>query len=142
MKKIKTWLYLLAGIIGAMSFYFGEFILTSEKDKNLSGMCIGLGAAIFCLGIGQFILTAFVPKINNPEIQRRKNIEVGDERNIRIREKVGSVTLRIINYALSAIILCLGFMHNSLIPILLLASVFVLELVLVIFLSDYYSKQM
>lgn len=142
MKKIKTWLYLLAGILGAAAFYFGEFILTSDKLKYFSGLCIGLGAAIFCLGIGQFILEAFVPKLTDQEIQRRKMIEVGDERNIRIREKVGATTLRVVNYALSAIILTLGFMQNNIIPILLLALVFVLELVVAIMLSNKYSKTM
>jgi hypothetical protein len=142
MKNIKAWLFLLAGILGAISFYIGEFILTSEKNINLSGMCIGLGAAVFCLGIGQFILEAFVPKIDYAAIQKRKSIEVGDERNIRIRDKVGATVLRVVNYALSVIILALGFMQNSIIPILLLASVFVLELAMAIVLSNKYSKTM
>jgi len=142
MKKIKIWLYLLAGIVGAISFYVGEFILVGDEVKNFSGLCIGLGAAIFSLGIGQFIYELFVPKSKNAELLRKKNIEVKDERNIRLREKVGAKIIPIVNYALSAIILILGFMQIGIVPILMLVSVFIIELVMAITLTDYYSKRM
>lgn len=142
MKRNRIRLYLLMVVIGALSFYYGEFILIDEKIKMISGLCIGLGAAIFCLGIGNFIGALIISKTENDELTRRKNIEVNDERNTRIREKVGAKINQIVVYALSVIVLIMGFMQINIIAIIMIASVLLLELVLAITLSNYYSKKM
>ena len=142
MKKSRIWLYLLLTIIGAISFYAGGFVLTAEKWKTISGFCIGLGAAVFCLGIGNFVGALIISKTENEEILRRKNIEVNDERNTRIREKVGAKTNQIVVYALSLVVLAMGFMQINLIAIVMVASILLLQLVLAIVLSNYYSREM
>ncbi|BAL01672.1 hypothetical protein OBV_44730 [Oscillibacter valericigenes Sjm18-20] len=142
MKKNKIWLYLFMAIIGALSFYIGGFVLVEEKLKALSGLCIGLGAAVFCLGIGNFISALIILKTENEEFTRKKNIEVNDERNTRIREKVGAKINQVVIYALSVIVLAMGFMQINIIAIIMVASVFLVELVLAIVLSNYYSKRM
>lgn len=142
MKKNKIWLYLFMAIIGALSFYIGGFVLAEEKLKAISGLCIGLGAAVFCLGIGNFIGALIISKTENEEFIRKKNIEVNDERNTRIREKVGAKINQVVVYALSVIVLAMGFMQINIIAIIMVASVFLLELVLAIVLSNYYSKRM
>jgi len=141
MKNKKNILYLLSTVVGAFLFYMGQFILVAEKMKSLSGLCIGLGAAVFCLGIGNLISALILSKINNEDTLRRKRIEVNDERNTIIREKVGAKINLYVNYALSIILLAFGFLQVPLIAILMLASVFLLELVLAIVLTDHYSKQ-
>ena len=142
MKKNKIWLYLFMAIIGALSFYIGGFVLVEEKLKALSGLCIGLGAAAFCLGIGNFIGALIISKTESEEFTRKKNIEVNDERNTRIREKVGAKINQVVIYALSVIVLAMGFMQINIIAIIMVASVFLVELVLAIVLSNYYSKRM
>ncbi|HZK72141.1 MAG TPA: hypothetical protein VFD03_11610 [Clostridia bacterium] len=142
MKKNKIWLYLLLAIVGAVSFYVGGFVLVEEKLKMVSGLCIGLGSAIFCLGIGNFIGALIISKTENEEFLHKKNIEVNDERNTRIREKVGAKINQIVVYALSLIVLAMGFMQINIIAIIMVASIFLLELVLAIVLSNYYSKRM
>ena len=142
MKKSKIWLYLFLTIVGAVSFYVGGFVLTEEKLKMISGLCIGLGAAVFCLGIGNFVGALIISKTENGEILRKKNIEVNDERNTRIREKVGAKTNQIVLYALSLIVLAMGFMQINIIAIVMVASILLLQLVLAIVLSNYYSKKM
>jgi len=142
MKKNKIWLYALLSTIGALSVYVGGFVLVEEKLKMLSGLFIGLGSAVFCLGIGNFIGSLIISKAENEGIMRKKNIEVNDERNMRIREKVGAKINQIVIYAISVIVLALGFMGVNVVIIIMISSVFLLELVLAIVLTNYYSKKM
>ena len=142
MKKNRIWLHLLMTVIGALSFYIGGFVLVEEKLKMISSLCIGLGAAEFCIGIGNFIGAFIISKTENEEFTRKKNIEVNDERNTRIREKVGAKINQVVIYALSVIVLAMGFMQINIIAIIMVASIFLLELVLAIVLSNYYSKRM
>ncbi|WP_229521504.1 hypothetical protein [Paenibacillus monticola] len=55
MHKSKIELYAIIALLGAASVYLGGFVFTGEALKSLSGLCIGLGAALFCLGIGNLI---------------------------------------------------------------------------------------
>lgn len=133
---------MLMSAIGVIAFYIGGFVLVEEKLKMISGLCIGLGAAVFCLGIGNFIGALIISKTESEEILHKKNIEVNDERNIRIREKIGAKINQVVIYALSVIVLAMGFMRINIIAIIMVASIFLLELVLAIVLSNYYSKRM
>ncbi len=142
MKKNKIWLYALISAIGAISLYIGGFVLIEEKVKMISGLCIGLGSAVFCLGIGNFIGALIISETENEEMTRRKNIEVNDERNTRIREKVGAKINQIVIYVITLIVLALGFMGVDVVVIIMISSVLLLELVLAIILSNYYSKIM
>ena len=142
MKKYKIRLFLLMAVVGALSFYVGGFILTGNRFKSVSGLCIGLGAAVFSLGIGRFISALIVSKTESEDFVRKKRIEVNDERNTRIREKVGAKTNQVVVYALSIIILAMGFMQVNILVILMVASLLLLEAVLAISLSNYYSKRM
>lgn len=142
MKRNRLWLYLLMAAAGASSLYYGEFVLVEKQVKTISGLCIGFGSAIFCLGIGNFIGAFVITKTEYDDLARKKNIEVNDERNTRIREKVGAKINQVVVYALSVIVLAMGFMQVNIIAILMVVSVLLLELVLAITLSNYYSKRM
>ncbi|MEN6390486.1 MAG: hypothetical protein ABFD04_08705 [Syntrophomonas sp.] len=142
MKKNRIWLYALLSVMGAISLYIGGFVLNEEKLKMISGLCIGLGSAVFCLGIGNFIGALIISETKNEEMTRRKNIEVNDERNTRIREKVGAKINQFVIYVITAIVLALGFMGVNKVIIIMISSVLLLELVLAIGLSNYYSKRM
>lgn len=142
MKKNSGWPHLLMAAMGVLLVYCGGVVLATEKLKMISGMCIGFGSAAACLGIGRFVGTLTVSKSEDGELTRKKNIEVNDERNIRIREKVGAAVNRVVIYVLTAIIFAMGFMGISIVAICMVASVLLLELVLAIVLSNYYSKRM
>mgnify|MGYP001165989964 CR=1 FL=1 len=142
MYKSKIGLYAIIAVLGTASVYMGGFVFTGEALKSLSGLCIGLGAALFCLGIGNLIGAGIISKVENEELVRKKNIEMNDERNTRIREKVGAQINRIVVYALTVIVLALGFMGTNVMIIIMISSVLLLELVLAITLSSYYSKRM
>ncbi len=142
MKTTKILLSAALAAAGAIGVFLGGFVLTQPAQKSISGFCIGLGAAAFCLGIGKCIDLLLRSKTESAEITHRKNIEVNDERNVRIREKVGAKINRIVLSVLSLMILALGFMGADLVIILMLAGVLVLELILAIVLTNYYEKQM
>lgn len=142
MKKINAWFFLLPAIVGAAAVYLGGFVLTGPHYKTLSGWCIGAGAAAFALGIGKFLDTLILSKSQTEESIRRKNIEVHDERNTRIREKVGWQISRVVNYALCLLVLVMGLMKMPVAAILMVVAVILLEFILVIVLSDYYAKRM
>lgn len=138
MKLNNKIIYIIWAFIGAVIFYLG-FIF---PNKQVSGMCIGLGAAFFCLGLGNFISKIIVKKIETEDIIRRKNIEVNDERNIRIREKAGAKTNQFMIYALSVLVLALGFMNAGIIIILMVSALLILQLIFSVYFSNYYSKRM
>lgn len=140
MRKGGLWLYAGLAVIGAVALYVGGFVLSGEG--MVSGLCIGLGAAVFCLGVGNFISSLLTSKPETDERARRKAVEVQDERNIRLREKVGSTINRVLVYALSILVLALGFMGAGITIILMVSSLLLLELVLAIGLSNYYTKRM
>jgi uncharacterized membrane protein len=130
-----------AAILGVACVLLGIFVFTGEEQKSISGLCIGVGAAAGALGLGNLILLISVPQAVREEQLRMQQIEVNDERNIRIREKAGAMANRVVFYALCAAMLVLG-MLGDLQAVLMLAGVLVLEAVLVIILTNRYSKQM
>ena len=142
MGKNKAWIFLVVAAAGAISCSIGGFVLTAEKFKTASGWCIGLGAAAFALGIGKFLDGLILSKSQTAASIRRKNIEVNDERNIRIREKVGAKIGRAVNYALCVMILAMALLKINVIAIFMVIAVILLEFVLAVVLSNYYSKRM
>lgn len=142
MKKNRIWLYILLTVMGASSIYIGGFVLVEENLKMISGLCIGIGAAVFSISIGNLIGALILSKTQYDEILRKKNILVNDERNIRIREKVRAKINQVVIYVLSVIIIVMGFMRINIIAIIMVASVFLIEFVLAIALTGYYSKRM
>ncbi len=139
-KSNRLWLYALLAAGGALAVALGGFVITDPALKTVSGVCIGLGSASFALGVGNIIGAFTLSKSENEEILRRKAIEVNDERNVRIKEKVGAKINQVVVYVLSLIILTLGLMGADVFVLLLLSSVLVLELVLAIVLTNYYAK--
>lgn len=142
MKKNKVWLYIILTIMGAILVYLGGFVLVSEEIKQISGLCIGVGSAMFCLGIGNVAGAFLVSEIETEDMKRRIVIEVNDERNIRLKEKVGAKINQVVVYLLSIIVLALGFMGANIVIIFMVVGVMFIQLILAIVLFNYYGKRM
>ena len=140
--KTRVWLSAALTTLGIALLCLGAFVFTGPENKAVSGSCIGLGTAMFCLGIGNLISTLLVSKTKDEEMRRWKAIEVRDERNTRIREMAGAKANQITLYYVSFVVIALGFMGESLRIILIVSSVLVLQLVLAIALTNYYVKRM
>ncbi|MEA4908261.1 MAG: hypothetical protein VB089_11610 [Anaerolineaceae bacterium] len=141
MNKHKTWPYVLLAVAGALAIGLGGFVFSEPQWKQLSGACIGAGAAALAIGAGNAILGRMLPTPSGAAALRHKQIEVNDERNVRIREKVGATTNQIVFYVLCAVILALGLLGVELWVILLLITILALQGVLAVTLTNYYSKQ-
>lgn len=135
-------MFILQALLGGVLIAMSSLVFTSDSTKMLSGLCIGSGACMLVLGIGNFIRSFVVSSAENEKIKQLNHIEVNDERNTRIREKTGNMVAKIMNYVLTAFILILGFMGVDKIIIIMAATLIVIEFVLVIFFSNYYSKRM
>ncbi len=138
--KSKRDFFLLLMVIGIALFCAAVFVFDTEETKMISGLCIGIGAAIFGLGIGWLIRSFIVSEVEDQQIQKQKDIEVKDERNTQIREKTGYMVSRVMNYVLSAFIMILGFMGADRIIIYMAAGLLAIEFGLVIYYSNHFAK--
>ncbi|MFD3157207.1 hypothetical protein ACFIJ5_10160 [Haloimpatiens sp. FM7330] len=139
--KNKKVLVILQAIGGVLLLLIGSFVLNDVSTKMLSGLCIGFGAAMLVLGIGTFSHSLIVSSIEDEKIKRIKNIEVNDERNVRIKEKTGYMVAKVMNYILIVFIITLGFMNVDKSIIIMACSLIVIELILVIIFSNYFTKK-
>lgn len=141
MVKGRFW-FIVMSIAGVILLLSGGFIFTSEKLKMVSGLCFGFGSAVLVLGIGKLLDSFIVSSMESERIRHQKSIEVNDERNIRIREKTGYMTSKVMNYLIVVLVLALGFMNADKIILIMVASLLVAELALVTIFSNHYSKIM
>lgn len=139
---MKRFLWAITALACVIAVLTGFYVLIGESLKMLSGLCIGAGSAAVGLGLGGLIRTFLISASEDEEILRAKEIEMKDERNTRIREKSGYMTARIMNYALLAFVLILGFIGADKVILLSACALIVLESVLVIVFSNYYAKKM
>ncbi len=141
MKK-HIYIYIMTIIFGTVLLFLAKFAIKGEELKILSGLCYGFGAACFALSLGKIIDSFIVSKTENEEFRRKKEIEVNDERNVRIKEKVGAKINQIVFYLINILILTLGFMGANIVFILMPVGILVVELILLIVLTNHYSKIM
>lgn len=140
--KDKRVLFAGQAILGIGLLLLGGLVLTADEVKMLSGLCIGLGAAMLAIGIGSLVQSFILSPAKKTEILKRKNILVNDERNARIREKAGYMTAKTMNYVLSVFVLVLGFMRADMKVIILAVLLIVIEFIFVLFYSNYYARRM
>lgn len=125
---------------GIVCLLIGLFVVTDPALKMMSGLLTGLGAAVAATGLGNLIWLIVVPRAKREEQQRIKDIEVNDERNIRIREKAGEASNRIVLYALCAAELVFG-LFGDIRAVLVIACILLMQLVLAVALTSHYSKR-
>jgi uncharacterized membrane protein len=142
MTHIRRFLFVVLSIVGVLLLIWGGFVFTSEELKMVSGLCIGFGSVMLALGIGNLLRSFMVSEMEEEKIKHLKAIEVNDERNTRIREKSGYMLSKIMNYMIYCLILALGFMNVNKALLITVAFLPLVNLVLVIIFSNYYSKRM
>lgn len=74
------------------------------------------------------------------EVKKAKEIETNDERNTAIREKAGYKTCIAMNYVLCIFIIAIGLMGVDIEIILMAVAVLIIQIILVIYYSNHYSK--
>lgn len=138
--KNKALLYYLLAFLGVVLFLTGGFLLKGVEEKNISALCIGIGAGLFGMSVGSLVSIRVDKK--HPDIQRRKSIEVNDERNITIRDKAGAKTNQIMNYVLCILTLTFTLMNVSMYITLLMVTAILIRAVLVVAYTNKYNKEL
>lgn len=139
MKRI---LFILQALAGGALIFIGGFVLKGESIRMISGLCIGTGAAALALGLGWFVQSIIINAVETESIGKQKEIEIKDERNVRIREKSGYMVAKSMNYLLTAFILTLGFMNADKKIIIMAVILMSIQFILLIYFSNYYSKRL
>ncbi|MDO5845729.1 MAG: hypothetical protein Q4Q04_02275 [Methanocorpusculum sp.] len=117
--------------------------VTVFTDKNsLNGICFGLGAACFVLGLGNCVGKLVVKRAETPAVLRAKEIEEEDERNIRVRERAGWNTARVMNIILCLLALASALSNQEIYVTIILAALVVVQAGLTVGFQVYYDKRL
>jgi hypothetical protein len=122
---------LLFGIIALLIGIAALMAAINQTDNNINGILFGLAGSGIGLGIGTIINFIYWSSGKNKkryeEILERKNIEVYDELNVKIRAKAGRITNSIGLAIIITLILtltlfeALGFMTGGYVTVVILS---------------------
>jgi hypothetical protein len=131
---------LLSGIIALVIGIAALMAAIHQSDNNISGILFGLTGCGLGLGIGTIINYTYWSTGKNrkryEELLERKNIEVNDELNQKIRDKAGRITesigLAIIISLIITLTLfeALGFMASGYLTVVILSFYLLIRLVI------------
>ncbi|WFN33861.1 hypothetical protein L1S32_08395 [Methanogenium sp. S4BF] len=127
-------------ILGIALMVFSQTGITDSNQIN--GICIGFGAALAVLGIGNLAGKYVARAVETPDIQKASLREENDERNIRVRERAGWNTARITNYVLCFLALASALMNLELYITLSFVFLIIMEFSLTAGSLVYYEKRM
>jgi Flp pilus assembly protein TadB len=141
MKKnnAKIWLY-AAGIAAGAGLLLAGVLLNDSVAKEVTGVCVGLGAGLLGMFTANLINTLIEAK--HPEASRIKNIEVNDERNAAIRDRAGARANRLMAYIIPVMALIFALMGVQLAAILILCGLVLLQAFVTVYFIGYFNKRM
>lgn len=121
MKK-NTWNYFLtiAGLLllGAGLYLARTIIEPQGVMRALPYVFIGVGCGIFGQGMGEIISRRAIK--NNPDIQKRMDIEKNDERNMAIANRAKAKAYDMMIFVFGALMIAYALMGIDLVQVLLL----------------------
>lgn len=136
----KKKILLILGMIAGMIFEFAGIFTGAYRLRMISGICIGIGAALFSLCINKLYQLAREKEF--PEVVRQERIELTDERSTQIRNRAKAKTSEISRW----IVIGLGWLNflvsGPLWMTLALIGVFTLAYVLDWCYMDKYQREM
>ncbi|RDU23904.1 hypothetical protein [Anaerosacchariphilus polymeriproducens] len=108
--------------------------------KNLEGVCIGIGAGLFGIGISNFFKREFENK--NPDLRRKNEIEYKDERNTMIRNRAKARAADIIQWCILGLAYITILINAAIWVTLVTTLVFLVYHILTIYFMNRFSKEM
>lgn len=141
MKKSKKNILIcsIGSLLGITLYIFGWSL---EKYITLTSKAVlfGISASIFFVSFKNLIqyLLANLFGLNTEKIQ----IEMNDERNIKIKEKTSYICYRIIYYLIITLLLIFYFMKVNEIILYFIIALIIIHSILEAIVSCYYSKRM
>jgi uncharacterized membrane protein len=137
--KNKMLLYVLLAVVGVIIAIVAFFLKGASAEK-LSGLFMGVGAGVFGGSAAMAISTAIEKKY--PEVKRKKDIEVNDERNISVRNKAKAQTHNVMTQILYFLTAGLAIANVDMVITLSMVGAIILQTVLYIVFFNHYNKVM
>lgn len=138
--KNKKLLLIITLVFGIGLALAGGFFIKGEELKAVSGVCIGVGACLFGLGLGNLFMLRFEEK--NPEMAKIKEIEEKDERNIAIRNRAKAKAADITQYLIIALTFVTILIRAPLWITFVTIGVYLSYNILSLYLISKFSKEM
>ena len=125
-------------VLGFALLLLGVLAFGHEDDMTLPvALSFGLGAALVALGISGFILTLSL-RPQDLDTEDKKS----SQRSLRVREKSGYITLRIMRSVILVFIVVLFFLKTSTAIILCLIGIEALSFIVQAVFTVYYGKKL
>jgi uncharacterized membrane protein len=137
--RFKRVMYAVLAAVGFLLLMLAAF-MSSDGDDAVAGYCYGFGAAAAALGVGYLLQAFFCSQEEVEEINRRKKIEVEDERNVSIRNRAGSAVNSITTYALCVLIIGASLFRADVAVVLMLVALLLARFVLLVAFHGHYAR--
>lgn len=135
-KKMK----ILLSFLGAIILIGCGFFIKNDQLKNVSGVMIGVGGALFGLSINYFVISKMEQK--NPELAKQNEIELKDERNTIIRNRAKAKAGDITSWLVMAIAYLTILIREEIWVTLVVVIVFVIHHIMSLYFMGKYQKEM
>lgn len=126
--------------LGIMLVCFGFFVFTGEGYRELSGLCIGMGAGLFGMSIAQLITIWTIEK--RPQIRRQMEIDARDERTRLINDMARSKAFRAMEFMFPFAVVSILWGWMSAAALLVIIGVYVIGWVTYFLYLGKYAKEM
>ncbi len=143
MKKNRCDYYLTA--LGLVMLGAGVFLVKTVPQpegimRALPYVCIGIGCGIFGQGMGNIISRKAMK--NTPDIQRQREIDKKDERNIAIGNRAKAKAFDMMIFVFGALMLSFALMSVDFIAVLLLCFAYLFVIFYGIYYRIKYDREM
>lgn len=142
---MKTKKYYVVAAIGLLLLAAGLCLVKTVADPQgimlaLPYVCIGIGCGLLGHGMANVISQKAIEK--NPDIQKQKDIEVNDERNIAIGNRAKAKAFDVMTFVFSALMLTFALMNIGLAAVLLFVFAYLFVQGCAIYYRCKYEKEM
>lgn len=139
-KKIIPLLCIIIGIALVLFCIVGKDYKMFDDYKSLFGVMIGIGSGLFGGGLGQLINISVINKY--PDIKKKKDIEMNDERNIHINNMAKAKAFDMMGFIFPAIILGFVLAEFDFVIIIVLLITYLFIYAIQIYYLSKYTKEM
>lgn len=141
----KTGFNYLIGLLGLLLLGAGLLMIKLISEPQgillpLQYVLVGVGCGVFGSGIGNIVNNRVMRK--NPDIKKKEEIEIRDERNIAVRNSAKAKAYDIMVFVFSALMLAFALMQVEVAPILMLVFAYLFVIGARIYYQFKFNKEM
>ncbi len=141
----KTGFNYLIGLLGLLLLGAGLLMIKLISEPQgillpLQYVLMGVGCGVFGSGIGNIVNNRVMRK--NPDIKKKEEIEIRDERNIAVRNSAKAKAYDIMVFVFSALMLAFALMQVEVAPILMLVFAYLFVIGARIYYQVKFNKEM